>query len=276
MFNFPIPSFDTFSQTNPKQVSHLLKFQNLFLPNGFDLSTSIPELLTAYHNDFRLTSSQARFLVQLITNLEDPSVDVEPNIQQSSGNRFELLVLDRAAQLSSHPKPTYSTKNQSLTNFKLIADLLQIQIKLYTVFCGILSCRKVGVKRQHKVRIFATLDNQYAIIQKTPGKPIDSTPGRVPSSASKIGVQVGKNEHVGNTDVSSVEISEYLNDRISIHSRVNTCAEQKRISCLDGKRFEESLRKAIHGTSLVGYEQLWSKGQHVGHSQSVAEEYTTC
>lgn len=276
MFMLWNPSIETFSQQNLQQIDQLLKSQNLLLPNGFAFSNSIQELLTTYHNDFRLTANQARFLGQLITNLNDPSVDPQTLCQQSSGNRFELLIFDRVAQLNRHSHASCNTQNLTLTNFKTIADLLQIQIKLYTVFGGVLSCRIVGSKRKHSVKILATLDDLYSVIRKTHLGQKDPFSAQAVSCASENPSQGGTSDATGESFLRSAQGFGYVNTHLSVRPSDKGSAHGKRTCWLESKRFEESLRKAIQGTSLAGYEQLWSKESRVGKSQSVAEEYISC
>ncbi len=145
--------------TDLRQVSSLLAQQGLEVPGGHGFHDNFFELLKAHHAAFQLTAPQGLFMTQLLDACPDGQG------KRGTGQTFEARPVSRLSAMGSLSHASCPVA-QSIWCMQNAADLLDLQFKIFTVFNGQLSARKVGAKSAKRVHIFANSDNQYVVLSK--------------------------------------------------------------------------------------------------------------
>lgn len=152
-------------RTEPGQVSSLLAQQGFEVPGSHGFHDNFSELLKAHYPAFGLTTPQGYFMTQLLDGCPDGLRTPDSGQPRDARPEPEAKAISRLSALGSLPHASCPVA-QSILCMRNAADLLDLQFKIFTIFNGQLSARKVGAKAARRVHLFANSDNQYVVLSK--------------------------------------------------------------------------------------------------------------
>lgn len=196
---------------DPRQVSVLLARQGFEVAEGDRFHDNFVEMLRTHSAAFGLTRSQGEVLGPLLSGGASELDSLRSDRSQPPLTDFDPQVLSRLSAMDA-PTAFACPVTQTLLCMRRLADLLGIQIKIFTIFNGQLSARKIGAKRAKRVHVYANADNEYAVLSRldsnesllssteadsistttTPPKPLDAsmTTGTCMTVSSETGPRV--------------------------------------------------------------------------------------
>lgn len=147
-----------------QQASSLLKDQGLEIASPARFSDAIQDAIALGADSLELAPPQLNFMIQTLQAL-DAHTDERLLTLPKVTTVFEARMAGRARNWLGRKRPDEAVA-QRLFDFLRIADLLDVQFKIRTIFCGRLSARKVGRAGARKVNVLANPDNQYTMVNK--------------------------------------------------------------------------------------------------------------
>lgn len=148
-----------------RSVSELLGQQGLSVPRDHLSFEHFLEILDVHPVAFGITTSQVPLVRHLLQCLSASSRPLHSPSPSTSTAVSQGPLLEAAQRLTPPPYPACPVL-RNLWYMRVIADLLGVQIKLFTEFNGVLSSRKVGAKSDLRIYVFADSDNQYILLEK--------------------------------------------------------------------------------------------------------------
>lgn len=167
-----------------RSVSQLLGQQGFFVPRDHLSHQHFWDILDAHPSVFGLTRAHLPLVRHLLRHLSAPHSPLHSPSLSHPSDVFPKLVLENAKRLTPPPYPSCPVL-RNLWHMRVVADLLGLQIKLFTEFGGVLSSRKVGAKSHLRVYLLVDLDDQYILLDKGG---VSRRPGSPDSSAVTCGV----------------------------------------------------------------------------------------